>query len=152
MPAPDPRAAYIDGLRILTTALEEHPEIPLPLYGDRPSSPLTMMIFGDPGDAREQMAAAARAFPCQWDKSTSGDGEKWLNLKGQLGGGLHVELTTYREAVCTRRVTGVEEREVEEEVTPAVTRTVVKTVETYEWDCHSILRPALNGEPAGVPS
>jgi hypothetical protein len=92
------------------------------------------------------MAAARRAFgSASWTKNVSDSGN-WFNLAGQLGG-LHVELYAPRDAVCTRVVTGIEKREVEVEVTPAVTEKVVKTVEVAEWECRAILAPADDEDP-----
>lgn len=136
----DERASYIEGLRVLAAVLEANPGIPLPFEGQNGTNALSLHFFGTHDEAREQMAAAVRAFPCQWSKSTSGDGEKWLDLNGQVGA-LHIAMTTYREAVCRRVVTGTEKREVEVTVTPAVTRKVVKEVEVVEWDCGSLLGP-----------
>ncbi len=131
------RQAYIDGLRALAAVLEQHPEVPLPYHGAADSySPLLIGFYGS--TAREQLAAAVRAMPCAWTKDVSG---KWLNLNGHLAG-LHLQMYAARDVVCTRRVTGVEDREVEEEVTPAVTRMVVKPVEVVTWDCGSLLAPA----------
>ena len=146
MTSTDERTRYIDGLRLLATVLEQHPEVPLPFYGEE-YSPLLVGFFGAPDEARERMAAAVRALPCAFTKNPTDD---WLNLNGQLSG-LHIRLYAARDAVCTRRVTGTEEREVEEEVTPAVTRTVTKQVEVVEWDCGPVLGSALNeSKPAAV--
>jgi hypothetical protein len=127
------RESYIAGLRKLADALEAHPEIPMPGQGSSAGNPLLTYFFGD--DAREQMAAARRALGCPFGKGVD---EKWLKLNGQMEG-LHLQLYAGRDAVCTRRVVGTEEREVEEEITPAVTEKVVKTIEIVEWDCHPIL-------------
>lgn len=136
---PSERDRYIDGLRVLASALENNPEIPLPVTG-RGASRILIMFHGD--DARMTLATAARALPCSWDKRVSGGGEstEFFDLLGTVGA-LTVELTALREAVCERIVTGTEEREVEEVVTPAVTRVVTKEVETVEWRCGSLLAP-----------
>jgi hypothetical protein len=142
------RARYIDGLRVLAAALEEHPEIPLPTDGT--ILPLSFVFLHD-GDPRAAMAAAARALPCSWRKRVSGDETvSYFKLAGQVAG-LQVELTAYRDAVCRKVVTGT--REVTEEVpdpdAPKITRT--RTVEDVEWDCGPVLGKALNGnEPAAV--
>lgn len=126
------RQAYIDGLRALATVLEDHPEVELPVEGT--ILPLAFNFWGD--DARERMAAAARAIPAgAWAKQA---GDTYFKLDGKLAG-LNVQLAAHRDAVCTRVVTGTEDREVEEEVTPAVVRKVVKSVEVVEWQCGSIL-------------
>lgn len=147
------RAAYIKGLRDLADAMEAHEEIPLP-YGDQ----VRIMWHSSRGDAREGLAAAAQVLPvARWDKEVSGKLPEgytpWFNLTGVLGGegGLEIELTAPRDAVCTRVVKGTETREVEETVTPAVTRTVVREVEVVEWECGPLLapRPAAELEPAG---
>lgn len=138
-PAVSDRERYIDGLRVLAAALEAHPEIPLPFNGSDEHSPLLLGFHGDPDQARGEMATAVRALPCAFAKDPDG---KWLNLNGRLGGGLHIQLYAARDAVCTRRVVGTEEREVEDEIQPAVTRKVVKRVEVVEWDCGALLPPA----------
>ena len=142
---PTPRQRYIDGLRVLASVLENHEGIPLPWDGT--GSPISLnFLFGD--RPREQMAGAARAFPCEWSKdfmsSRYGD---YINLDGKVAG-LSIRLTAYRDTVCKRVVTGTEDREVEEVVTPAVTRKVTETVDVIEWDCGSVLAPRLPGQAA----
>lgn len=134
------RAGYTLGLRKLADILDAHPEIPLPSQGDDDISPIYIGFWL--GDAKSRLAEAARVFPCSWDKDVT---DRHFNLNGRLGG-LHVQLTASRDRVCTRVVTGTEDREVEEVVTPAVTRKVVKPVEVVEWQCGSLLAPQLAGE------
>jgi hypothetical protein len=134
------RAAYIDGLRQLASVLERNPEVQLP--SDGRTLPLAWTFWG--GDAREQMAAVARALRCAWQKEVTVEDEEfpaYFRMAGDLSG-LQVQLTAYRDAVCTRVVTGTEDREVEEVVTPALTRKVTKPVEVVEWRCESLLAPA----------
>src|SRR5262249_33664743 len=92
-------------------------------------------LYGD--DQRQRMADAARAIPCRWEKD---GGSTYFYLTGHLHG-LKLALMAYRDEVCTRVVTGTELQEVEEEVQPAVTRTVVKPVEIVEWQCSPLLAP-----------
>jgi hypothetical protein len=141
------RERYIDGLRVLASVLEQNENIPLPIQGH--SSTLTMMFFGKDEIIRGAMAAAARAFPCNWEKRVSGVAGEYFDLLGTLGA-LRVELTAPRGAVCKRVVVGTEEREVEEVVTPAVTKKVTRPVEIVEWDCGSLLapRPAVAADEA----
>ncbi|HLK74032.1 MAG TPA: hypothetical protein VKU77_10345 [Streptosporangiaceae bacterium] len=131
------RAAYVAGLRILADVLEAHPEI------RRPLDTALMIPFGETPEGVAAMAAARRAFSGTWHKEFSGGGENtdWLNLRTELGGegGLQVELYAPRDAVCRRVVKGTEEREVEEVVRPAETRTVLREVEIVEWECGSVL-------------
>jgi hypothetical protein len=110
--------------------------------------------FHSSASAREDLAAAARAMPCAWTKDAweTGDGGRaYFDLAGQLGE-LKIKLGAYRDAVCTRVVTGTEEREVEEVVTPAETRKVTQTVEVVEWQCGSLLAPAENAGAGSEPT
>lgn len=140
MTAPDERAAYIEGLRQLADVLAEHDELPLPYEGNSNAITFHFMFVPDP---RAELAAAARALPVSLTKKIRDYGEdgSYLDLAGQLAG-LKFELTAYRDDVCTRRVVGTEDREVEEIVTPAVKRTVTKPVEVVEWDCHPVMTAA----------
>lgn len=139
------RAAYIAGLRQLADTLEQHPEVGLPINsGTSILSPVTISCGSGPA-APEILAASRRAFGAgSWTKDVSDSGN-WLNLKRQLAG-LHVELYAARDSVCTRRVVGTEEREVEVEVTPAVKEKRTETVEVIEWVCAPILGEPERGE------
>ncbi len=137
------RAAYVKGLRMLAAALEAHPEVPLPADGTR--LPMGWNLWGE--DAREQMAATARAIPCTWAKKVRDgyDGSPaYFDLDGTLAG-LRLKITAFRDAVCTRRVTGT--REVAETVPDpaalaAVPRVeVTRTEDIVTWDCGSLLSP-----------
>jgi len=98
--------------------------------------PLGFTFWGD--DARGRLAATARALPCpSWDKTVS---ESFMRMAGKLAG-LKVELVAERDAVCTRVVTGTEEREVEKVITPAVVEKVTETVDVVTWDCQPVLAP-----------
>lgn len=144
------RASYIDGLRALADVLEGHPEVPLPHDGHADRGLCIMFLSGD--DPRAALAAAARAIPCSWRKDASdaaGDYPAYFDMYGSLHG-LKLHLTAYREAVCTRVVTGTEDREVEEVVTPAVTRTVTKPVEVVQWVCAPVLAPAAQEDEAAA--
>lgn len=157
MSAPTARERYIDGLRVLATALEEHPEIPLPYEGS-----LTRLSFNDfltRPDPRAAMAEVARLLPCEWRKRFWGDGSdptsSYFSLMGEIAG-LKVELTGFRDAVCKRVVTGT--REVTEKVkdpeklaeVPEVE--VTRTEDIVAWDCGTLLGPRAIGEgkPAAV--
>lgn len=144
---PDERQRYIDGLLMLADVLKNHPEVPLPV-----GSPITISFLSG-GDARDRMAAAARAFPIKWEKNfwDSQSGTSYFDLEGKLAG-LQVEMRAYRDAVCERVVTGT--REVTEKVkdpdrlaeVPEIE--VTRTVEDVTWECGSLLapRPAVAGE------
>lgn len=141
----DQRAAYIRGLRALADVLEAHPEVPVPYHGNQ--ADITISAFLHSEDPRAELAAAARAFPCNWEKAVRDDGTygSYFDLHGKLHG-LSLRLTAYRDAVCERVVTGTRDIEVEEEIRPAETRKVVKQVETAEWVCHPLLAPAARPE------
>lgn len=129
------RTAYTDGLRAFAAILEQHPEIPLP-YEGRASAITIHYLYGD--DPRGAMAAAVRAIPCAWAKTSNDD---YFDVQGELFG-LKIVLTAYRDQVCTRRVIGTHEitEEVPDPDAPMVT--VTRVVEDVEWDCGSLLAPA----------
>ena len=138
----DRRAAYTAGLRILADVLDQHDEVPLP-YDGSDDEVTIHFLFGD--DPRAQMAAAARAIPCNWRKNDPGDGSydaMYLDLQGQLAG-LKLKLVAYRTAVCERVVTGTREVTVtvpDPEALAAVPEvTVTKFVDDVEWRCGSVL-------------
>lgn len=135
------RTAYTKGLRMLADVLDAHDEVPLPFHGS--GTEITIhFLFGE--DARGDLASAARALPCDWRKGARGgnaDESGYFDMHGKLAG-LAVKLTAYRDAVCTRVVTGTEDREVEEVVEPAVTRTVTKPFEIVTWECGLVMAPA----------
>lgn len=139
LPETDPaRAASIAALRDvaagyarLADAIEARDTIPAP----HPSTITGAYVLLCASSA-EEMAAAARALPCNLAKQAT---EKWFELRGQLAG-LEVLLYAARETVCT--ITGYEDRPVEEIVTPAVRRTVTKPMPV--WEC----APILAGRPA----
>lgn len=133
---PDERQRYIDGLLMLAGILKNHPGVPLPYHGHH--CEITISEFLCVADPREALAAAARAFPCDWRKGARDD--TYFDLIGQLGG-LKIKLTAYRDAVCERVVVGTEDRPVEKVITPAVTETVTEPTEIVEWRCGSLLAP-----------
>lgn len=142
-PADIKRAAVVAGFRQLAGWLEAHPEIPLPYDG--PASPLAWFFYGTDAAAREGIAAVARAFPGPLAKEVVdyADGESRFRLTGSLAG-VKVLFSAERDAVCT--ITGYEDREVEETVTPAVKRTITKPMPV--WECAPILaaQPAASAE------
>jgi len=149
---PDERQRYIDGLRVLAAVLERDNGIPLPWAGR--ISPIIISFLGieDADSAREALAGAARAFPCTWAKNVS-DGKlrSYFDLDGRIGG-LMVQLTADRDAVCKRVVTGI--RQVTEMVkdperlaeVPEIE--VTRTVEDVTWECGSLLAPRPDGTAA----
>jgi hypothetical protein len=145
------RAAHIAGLRRLATTLEAHPGLPLPWEGSH--APLTFHFLS--GDARANLAAAARALPCaSWAKGTREYGElggSYFDLHGEVLG-LKVMLIADRETVCERVVTG--KREVTEmlpdpDLIAAIPLVpVTREEDIVEWTCGSVLAPAQDGDQA----
>lgn len=132
----DKRAEYIRGMRALMDVLEANPEIPLPYHGTMTA---VAVYFNGLPDAKQLLAAAAKAIPCSWEKKTSESGEyDWLELHGNLHG-LRLVLEAFRDDVCERIVLGTEDREVEEVVQPAVIRKITKPVEVVEWRCAPLM-------------
>ncbi|HZR50053.1 MAG TPA: hypothetical protein VFB06_11095 [Streptosporangiaceae bacterium] len=140
---PDPRRAareqYAADVADLFAFVAGHPDIPMPHVRDRS---VGIYFFGET-DERAGIAAAIRAFRrCKWDKRTwEREGDAYFEMTGTWEG-WHVKLSAHRDAVCKRVVAGTEDREVEEIVTPAVTRKVVKPVEIIEWVCEPVTAPA----------
>ena len=138
MPDDDTRAAYIAGMRALADALEQHPEVPLPIEGKT-----TPIMFGAwafrTDDPRGLMTTIARALPCNWDKDP---GDMYFKLNGRIAG-LSVQIVADRDTVCERVVTGVETvtKEVPDPEALAAVPTVqvTETVETVEWVCKPLL-------------
>jgi hypothetical protein len=94
----DDRAAYIEGLRQLADALEQHEIIPLPTDGR-----LTAVSFGFLGpnktaqqweDKRAERARVAALLPCELTEETD---RAYSRLVGRIGGsgGLRVDLTAF---------------------------------------------------------
>ena len=147
------RDAYIKGLRALADALEQNPgDLPLPYEGNVSDITFHFLSAADP---RAEMAAAARALPCNWRKNvsdyTARGGEAYFDLKGELHG-VKVELTAYRADVCERVVTGtreVTEKVKDPEALAAVPEVeVTRTVEDVEWVCHPVMAPQATGDAA----
>jgi hypothetical protein len=155
---PRDRDAFTAGLREIACWLDDHPEVPLPCLGayaegsDLPSLPI--YLYGK--DAKAQLAAITRAMGSVTKAPvTYSNGDERFQVWHEFAGGVVLVASADRDQVCTRVVTSVEDREVEEVVTPAVTRTVVKQVEVAEWRCEPLLAPgvadaALDADPDGV--
>ena len=147
------RARYVAGLRVLAGILEADPRVPLPYHGT--SGPLTFhFLAGD--NPREEMAAAARALPCTWQREVRDYGEgggAYLDLNGDLAG-VKVTLTASRADVCDRAA--VSTRPVVRLVKDPALLAGVPLVEVpgevtdVEWRCDPVLAaiaPAA-GDPA----
>lgn len=138
------RAQKLAGLRQLYDLLAADETIPLPYEVD--DSAIHWFVLGD----KEAAAAVVQGLPCTWQKSVRDgddpDGGR-LDMTGTLGGpsGLKVQVTVQRRAVCTRRVVGTREVEVDEVVTPAVTKKVKETRDVIVWDCQPLLTPVSAG-------
>lgn len=137
------RAEYISGLRALTDALEQNPDLPLP------TTDKLEWQFGlgySDEERRAKLAAAARLMPCRLDKNdpnASDYNAKYYVLSGRIHG-LPVELWAEREMVCTRTVVG--SRRVPKLV-PAPDAPMVEVVETEEivrWECTPLLAEATS--------
>jgi hypothetical protein len=145
------RAEFVKGLRALADVLEGHAEVPLPFTGTASALCISFLCRDD---ARSAMAAAARAFPCSWDKRVWGDETAYFDMVGSLHG-LQVKLNAFRDAVCERVVTGTHEvTEVvkDPEALAAVPEVeVTRVVEDVEWICSPIMSaaaPVENGAAA----
>lgn len=123
------RSEYAKGLRALADILEASDAVPIPADG----SILPLGIsFWDKETAQAEMIAARRAIGGAWDKEVD---NSYYRLRAKLHG-LNLELHAYRDAVCTRVVTGTHEETVQE---PVSYKSVTKTIEDVEWVCEPFL-------------
>lgn len=122
------RTAYTNGLRAFADWLDAHPEVPLPNDGKSSFSALGSFVLDD-DQARETLAAVARALPGKVDKDYSG--ESYMRVHGVVDG-IHVSYVCNREAVCERVVVG--QRTVSKEVPVAYEEREV-TEDVVEWRC-----------------
>lgn len=148
------RDRFTAGLRAVAAFLDDHPEVPLPYLG----SPPELMIYLHGDGQRARLAAITRAMGNVTKTPVSySDGAERFQVQREFDGIALVAQAT-RDQVCTRVVTGTEDREVEEVVTPAVTRKVTKPVEVVTWECLPILaatgagvtEAAIEGDPDAV--
>jgi hypothetical protein len=132
------REEYIAGLRAVADLIEATPDLPLP------SSELLFSwnVWPSMGvdDIPAEVARLRRLLPGTFTKNDPGSayGAAYYQLDGQIGAA-KLEITTNREEVCERVVTGT--REVVKTVPAPGTPTVevVETVEDFEWVCKPLL-------------
>lgn len=127
------RDQYIEGLRRLADALEADPEMVLPYDGT--ASELSVFT-----QTKTELQAWARALPGTKTKEVDDTSPVYgFELHGSIAG-VRVLVYSHRDEVCTRRVVDTRVEIVEEEITQVIgKRSVPKTVETVEWDCHPLL-------------
>jgi len=78
---------------------------------------------------KSSMLAIRRLLGGKWNKNVR---DNYFDL--ERTDGLKIQLTTFRESVCVKRVVGT--KEIEEPVYDyAPVRTEKKTVDIVEWDC-----------------
>lgn len=135
------RSQYIAGLRELADILEKHEDLELPHEGSGDYTYLT--IYPDSSVSLEQFRTFIVAVG---DADKEGD-DTFFRLRTTLGGkhGLRLEMATYRNEICERRVVGrrkVTKSERDPELVaqiPLVEREVVEDI--VEWDCRPLLDP-----------
>lgn len=137
------RAEYINGLRAFANLLENNLDLPMPTHGGGRYNPLQWLLFNHPEqNQKDDAALIVRAIPGPWEKGTLTD--EMFRASGSVCG-LFLEVIVKRDVVCKRTVVGTKK------VTKKVvvkTRDEVVDEEIVEWDCGSLLSPAL---PAGRP-
>jgi len=142
------RANYTALLIDVAGLLRRHPEIPEPYFY---SDETRFNVFGE--GAAGIIATIRRAIGGTWDKEPreTEAGMAYLDLKGQWHG-FAVTVTTSRDVVCKRVVTGT--REVTKTIpdpealakVPQIE--VTETERTYEWVCEPLLAPRETAESA----
>ena len=85
------RSAFIQSLRECADFLEQHPSVHVPRY-------VTLNVFVN---TRDEIADHARATT--WEKVYNDD---WFYLRREFGCDLSLDITTSRETVCRKVVTG----------------------------------------------
>ena len=100
MTAPEQRAAYIAGMRMLADALERDETIPLPRDGSSAGGALDIG-WAHHVTSGEEFAAIVRALGGEgWRQEIkSGSGSTWLEVRGRLAG-LWVEIAASAGKVC----------------------------------------------------
>lgn len=137
---PDERQRYVTLLADLARILREHPGIPKPdIYTDE----IRFAVFGS--DAREIIAAARRAIGGTWAKQPrENQYGTYLDYTREWHG-FPVRLTTARDEVCRKVVTGTREvtRKVPdpEALAKVPEIEVTETEEISEWVCEPLLAP-----------
>ena len=122
------RAAFIQALRDCAVFLERHPSVHAPRY-------VNLNVFVN---TREDIASHARA--ATWEKIYNDD---WFYLRREFGNDLSLDITTQRDTVCRKVITG----------TRTVPATPEREVEIVEWVCDDVAmlaarsRPPVVGEP-----
>lgn len=142
------RDGFTAGLRAIACFLDDHPDVPLPYLGrgaEGSSLPGMPIFLVDQSTARAELAAVTRAMGTATKAPvTYHNGDERFQVWREFAG-IVLYAQADRAEVCTRVVTGTEDREVEEEVKPAVTRKVTKKVEIVRWECSPILATPAAG-------
>lgn len=131
--AAEDRAEYAAGLRAFADLLESEPSIPAP-------SGASVDLFVHDEDGKQAARDLLRKLGGgRWEKKPAAGSDN-LIFEGWLHG-LPVNVWVDREAVCERRVIGVDEITetvpVGEDMRPV--ETVTRTVERVEWICSPLL-------------
>ena len=128
------RAAYTTGLRQLAAILDAHPELPLPSFGQGASNPALAYVDDWQQDAKQVLAAWARAAG-HAEKAVDGD---WYKLDLTLAG-FRLQVYSSRDAVCERVVTGTETVTIPAQPAVDAQPERVETREIVEWRCSPLL-------------
>ena len=124
------RQDFINGLRQLADYLEARPALPVP-----DDLPVQGWVFSWDDDAREELAAAARAM----GKAEKQVSDFAFTLRGpQFAGGIYYYVGASRHTVCERVVVGTEKVEVPDPNAPTIT----EEREIVEWHCPDSLLDA----------
>lgn len=127
------RAAFVAGLRAVADFLDDHPDFPTP-------STYSIPAFQSGAWTPADFARCASMLGGTRSKDAN---DNWIEVRRPFGP-LTLVVFSSRDAVCEKRIVGVETVEVDEEVTPAVTRKVTVEREIVEWDCKPVLSGALS--------
>lgn len=126
--------------RAVADLIDAHPDLPPPftsVYSHTAHEAdvkwyLHINSFGDEARQREAARSIVRDIGGKWDKGFNDDDAQFTQTRD----GMHMLVVVKREAVCERRVIGIETLTL-----PAVEATPERTVdrEVVEWDCSPVL-------------
>jgi hypothetical protein len=134
------RARYIGGLRAMAELLESTPDLPLP------AAVLAQWHVWPhvADDVPAEVIRLVRLIGGRFDKNDPAKSDYnsiYYEMTGNVGG-MPVTITTYRDEVCRKVVTGSIEVVKTVPAPDAPMVEVKETIETFEWQCVPLLAEA----------
>lgn len=143
---PDPRAEYIASLLTAAGLLDSKPELRAPDATMQRDGRLLLRWDVWDGEPAAKIAELTKLIGGKWDKNApaaEGDYATTYFELSQRHEDVTLVITTYRDRVCERVVTGTREVTVSKPIVSGH-EDVTETVEDFEWRCHPILHSAVS--------